>query len=290
MKIENVAVLGAGVMGSQIAQVLALKGCQVALQDLSDDCVQRGMAGIEKNLQRFFVAKGKLTEEEAREVMGHLRPCTTLEQAVPEVDMVIESVFEDLDLKKEIFSQLSQLCRPDTLLATNTSALSISDIASVVQGPERVIGMHFFNPVAVMKLVEIVMGARTSDATLALTQQVSQEIMGKQTVVVRDTPGFIVSRMVDVIINEAACMVAEGIASPEDIDKAIKLGLAHPMGPLELADYTGGIPIVVEGMTYMMEEFGDTKYRPCYLLKQMVRAGHLGRKSGRGFYDHTKDD
>jgi len=290
MKIENVAVLGAGVMGSQIAQVLALKGCQVTLQDLSEDYIQLGLSRIEKTLQRFFVAKGKLTEEQARETMGRLHPCTTLEQAVPEADLVIESVFEDLTLKKEIFTRLSQLCRSNTILATNTSALSISDIATVVKGPERVIGMHFFNPVAVMKLVEIVMGARTSDDTLAIAQQVSQEIMGKETVVVKDTPGFIVSRMVDVIINEGACMVAEGIASPADIDKAIKLGLAHPMGPLELADYTGGIPIVVEGMTYMMEEFGDTKYRPSYLLKQMVRAGHLGRKTGRGFYEYQQED
>jgi len=290
MKIEKVAVLGAGVMGSQIAQVLAFKGCQVALQDVSDEMVRKGLKGIEATLQRFFVQKGKLTEEQASEIMDRLRPCVSLEEAVPEVDLVIESVFEDMTLKKEIFTRLSQLCRADTILATNTSALSISDIASVVEGPERVIGMHFFNPVAVMKLVEIVTGVRTSDETLAVAQQVSQEIMGKQTVVVKDTPGFIVSRMVDVIINEAACMVAEGIASPEDIDKAIKLGLAHPMGPLELADYTGGIPIVVEGMTYMMEEFGDTKFRPCYLLKQMVRAGHLGRKTGRGFYDHSKKE
>ncbi len=290
MKIEKVAVLGAGVMGSQIAQVLAFKGCQVALQDVSDEMVRKGLKGIEATLQRFFVQKGKLTEEQASEIMDRLRPCVSLEEAVPEEDLVIESVFEDMTLKKEIFTRLSQLCRADTILATNTSALSISDIASVVEGPERVIGMHFFNPVAVMKLVEIVTGVRTSDETLAVAQQVSQEIMGKQTVVVKDTPGFIVSRMVDVIINEAACMVAEGIASPEDIDKAIKLGLAHPMGPLELADYTGGIPIVVEGMTYMMEEFGDTKFRPCYLLKQMVRAGHLGRKTGRGFYDHSKKE
>ncbi len=290
MKIDKVAVLGAGVMGAQIAQVLAFKGCQVALQDVTDEAVQRGLAGIEKTLQRFFVAKGKLTEEQAKEIMGRLRPCTTLEEAVPDTDLVIESVFEDMALKKDIFTRLGQLCRPDTILATNTSALSISDIASVVEGPERVIGMHFFNPVAVMKLVEIVTGARTSDETLEAAQMVSREIMGKETVVVKDTPGFIVSRMVDVIINEAACMVAEGIASPEDIDKAIKLGLAHPMGPLELADYTGGIPIVVEGMDYMMQEFGDTKYRPSYLLRKMVRAGHHGRKSGRGFYDHTRDD
>lgn len=290
MRIENVAVLGAGVMGSQIAQVLAFKGCTVALQDVSDECVQRGLASIEKTIQRFFVAKGKLTDEGAADIMGRLRPCTTLEEAVPEAGLVIESVFEDLNLKKDIFSRLSELCRPDAILATNTSALSISDIASVVEIPERVIGMHFFNPVAVMKLVEIVTGARTSDAALEAAQMVSREIMGKETVVVKDTPGFIVSRMVDVIINEAACMVAEGIASPEDIDKAIKLGLAHPMGPLELADYTGGIPIVVEGMDYMMEEFGDPKYRPSYLLRQMVRAGRLGRKSGRGFYDYSQDE
>ncbi len=287
MTIETVAVIGAGTMGAQIGQALALAGYEVRLNDIEARILEKAGAGIGDSLQRFFVAKGKLTEEQAREVRGRLSTSTDLAEAVEGTQLVIESIIENMNVKKRLFGRLSELCPAQTILASNTSALSISDLASAATHPERVVGAHFFNPVAVMQLVELVRGARTSDETLAAVKTLAEEQLGKQTVVVNDTPGFITSRMVDVIINEAACMVAEGIASPEDIDRACKLGLGHPMGPLELADYTNGIPIVVEGMDYLRAEFGDDKYRPCYLLRQMVRAGHTGRKAGRGFYDYS---
>jgi 3-hydroxybutyryl-CoA dehydrogenase len=287
MEVSRVAVVGAGVMGSQIAQVMAMAGLQVNLRDVDQALVDRALQGIAGNLQKFFVEKGKLTEEQASEVRRRLRGTVSLEEAVQHVDLVVESIPEKIDLKKALFGDLDRLTRPDAILATNTSALSITDIASATGRPHKVIGMHFFNPVAVMKLVEIVRGAHTDEDTVESIKSLSARL-GKETVVIKDTPGFITSRMVSVIINEAACMLAEGIASPEDIDKAIKLGLGHPMGPLELADYTNGVGIVWENMTYMMQEFGDPKYRPSYLLTQMVRSGRLGRKTGRGFYDYTK--
>lgn len=286
MVVNTIAVIGAGVMGSQIAQVAAQAGFEVWMREIEDDLVARALGSIEGSLERFYVRKGKMTADEAHAVTLRIKGTTDLAAAVRYADLVIESVPEDMDLKKKVFSELSALCRENTILATNTSALSITDIASAATLPERVIGMHFFNPVAVMKLVEVVRGAKTSDQTVAVVKEVAEERLDKETVVINDTPGFITSRMVDVIINEAACMLEEGVASAEDIDKAIKLGLGHPMGPLELADYTNGISITLEGMTYMMEEFGDPKYRPSYLLKKMVRAGYLGRKAGRGFYTY----
>ncbi|MFQ6014243.1 MAG: 3-hydroxyacyl-CoA dehydrogenase family protein [Anaerolineae bacterium] len=287
MEVKNIAVIGAGVMGSQIAQVAAQAGFEVRMRDISDELVQRALDGIRGSLKRFFVDKGKMTAEEAEEIMGHIQGTTDLAAAVKEADLAIESIPENMALKKEMFQDLSDLCRAETILASNTSALSITDIASASTRPERVIGMHFFNPVAVMKLVEIVRGAKTDEETVATVKEVAEKRLGKETVVINDSPGFITSRMVDVIINEAACMLEEGVASAEEIDKAIKLGLGHPMGPLELADFTNGVAIAMEGMTYLQQEFGDPKYRPSYLLKQMVRAGHLGRKVGRGFYEYS---
>lgn len=287
MQVNRVAVVGAGVMGSQIAQVMAMAGLTVSLRDVDQALLDRALKGISDNLSKFFVEKGKMTAEEAGQVMGRLRGYLSLEEAVGDVDLVVESIPEKMDLKKALFADLDRLTRPDTILASNTSALSITDISSATRRPHKVIGMHFFNPVAVMRLVEIVRGAQTDEDTVETIKALSARL-GKETVVIKDTPGFITSRMVSVIINEAACMLAEGIASAEDIDKAIKLGLGHPMGPLELADYTNGVGIVWENMTYMMQEFGDPKYRPSYLLTQMVRSGRLGRKTGRGFYDYTK--
>ncbi len=287
MQVNRVAVVGAGVMGSQIAQVMAMAGLTVSLRDVDQVLLDRALKGISDNLSKFFVEKGKMTAEEAVQVMGRLRGYLSLEEAVGDVDLVIESIPEKMDLKKVLFADLDRLTRPDTILASNTSALSITDISSATRRPHKVIGMHFFNPVAVMRLVEIVRGAQTDEDTVETIKALSARL-GKETVVIKDTPGFITSRMVSVIINEAACMLAEGIASAEDIDKAIKLGLGHPMGPLELADYTNGVGIVWENMTYMMQEFGDPKYRPSYLLTQMVRSGRLGRKTRRGFYDYTK--
>lgn len=289
MEVNRVAVVGAGVMGSQIAQVMAMAGLTVKLRDIEQSLVDRALQGIADNLQRFFVDKGKMTVEQASQVMERLQGTVPLEEAVRDVDLVVESIPENMGLKKSLFSELDRLTRPETILASNTSALSITDIASATTRPHKVIGMHFFNPVAVMKLVEIVQGARTDQDTVETIKALSARL-GKETVVIKDTPGFITSRMVSVIINEAACMLAEGIASAEEIDKAIRLGLGHPMGPLELADYTNGVGIVWENMTYMMQEFGDPKYRPSYLLTQMVRSGRLGRKTGKGFYDYSKGE
>ncbi|MBI2954071.1 MAG: 3-hydroxybutyryl-CoA dehydrogenase [Chloroflexi bacterium] len=285
---KQVCVLGAGTMGGQLTQAFATAGYEVAMYDVADAFVEKGFNTIKSGLQRFFVDKGKMTQEQADAIVGRIKPTTSLEDGARNADLTVEAIPEILDLKKQTFQRLSEICRPDTILASNTSSLSITEIAAVASNPSRVIGMHFFNPVAVMRLVEVVRGYSTSDETVQVIKGIAEERLGKETVIIKDSPGFITSRMVNVIINEAACMLQEGIASAEDIDKAIKLGLAHPMGPLELADYTSGLSIVRDGMKYMMDEFGDTKYRPSHLLVKLVRASRLGRKTGKGFYDPAK--
>jgi len=282
MDIKTIGVLGAGTMGSGIAQVAAEAGFDVIMRDIEDSFVQRGRQIIEKNLNRA-VDKGKKSKEEAEAVTGRISGTTDLE-AMAGVDLVIEAVIEDIELKKELYGELERICAPGVVLASNTSGLSISEMAAATRRPDQVIGMHFFNPAPVMKLVEVTRGAVTSDQSFELIMDLSRK-MGKDPIAVNEAPLFVVNRILVPMLNEAAYVLMEGVASAEDIDKGMKLGANHPMGPLALADLVGlDVLLLVQDTLY--KETGDSKYRACPLIRKMVRAGHLGRKSGRGFYSY----
>ncbi|MEW4328657.1 3-hydroxybutyryl-CoA dehydrogenase [Rossellomorea marisflavi] len=282
MSIQKVMVIGAGQMGSGIAQVCAQAGYDVTLNDLKGEFVEKGLSSIEKNLARA-VEKGRMSAEEKDQVTGRLSSSTDLHDAKG-VDLVIEAAVENMDIKKTIFAQLDEIAPEHTILATNTSSLPITEIAAATNRPQQVIGMHFMNPVPVMKLVEIIRGLATTDEVYAAIEGMTNKLH-KTPVEVEDFPGFVANRILMPMINEAVYTLYEGVASKEDIDSVMKLGMNHPMGPLTLADFIG-LDTCLYIMETLHEGFGDDKYRPCPLLRKYVKAGWLGRKTGRGFYEY----
>ncbi|WP_243387244.1 3-hydroxybutyryl-CoA dehydrogenase [Bacillus kexueae] len=282
MKVEKVMVIGAGQMGSGIAQVCAQAGYEVLMNDLKDEFVQRGLAVITKNLSRQ-VEKGRLTEGEKSEILSRLKPSTNLADA-SDVDLCIEAAVENMAIKTDIFKQLDEITKDHVILASNTSSLPITEIAAATKRPEKVIGMHFMNPVPVMKLVEIIRGLATTDETYSVIEDMTKKL-NKVPVEVNDFPGFVSNRVLMPMINEAIYTVYEGVATPEAVDEVMKLGMNHPMGPLTLADFIG-LDTCLYIMEILHEGFGDDKYRPCPLLRKYVKAGWLGRKTGKGFYTY----
>ncbi len=293
MKLESVkrtAVIGAGAMGSQIAQLLSLVGgYPVTITDVKDEFVQNGIQFISDGLKRHFVDKGKMSQAQMDEVVGRIRGTTNLPQAVKDADFVIEAVFENLDVKKNVFRQLDENAPPDAVLVSNTSGLNITEMAIATKRPDKVVGMHFFNPVAVMKLVEVVKGPLTSPETIELAVAMTKKL-GKEPVVCKDfSYGFLANRAYIAMMTEAVQMVWERVASPEEIDKALKLGYNLPMGPLELGDYTGAWALTVSSEQDRMRELGPEKGHVHPLIRMMVRAGYTGGRGKKGIYDFYKE-
>jgi 3-hydroxybutyryl-CoA dehydrogenase len=282
MKIKKVMVIGAGQMGSGIAQVHAMAGIEVILHDVKKEAVERGFKAILKNLSRQ-VEKERITEIDKAMIINRIDRSTDLESA-SDVDLVIEAAVENMEVKSSLFSELDTIARADAILATNTSSLPITEIAAATARPEQVIGMHFMNPVPVMKLVEVIRGLATTDKVYETVEALARKL-GKTPVEVNDFPGFVSNRILMPMINEAIFSVYEGVAAPEAVDEVMKLGMNHPMGPLTLADFIG-LDTCLYIMETLHEGFGDDKYRPCPLLRKYVKAGWLGKKTGRGFYQY----
>ncbi len=281
---KKIGVLGTGTMGAGIIQVCAQKGYEVVMRARRESSVEKGLATVKKNLDKM-VAKEKITQAEADEIFGRVHGSTDI-NIIADADLVIEAATEDMEAKKALFAELNTICKPETIIATNTSSLSITEIAVASGRADKVIGMHFFNPVPAMKLVEIICGLTTSEETKATILELTN-ILGKTPVEVAEAPGFVVNRILIPMINEGIGIYADGVASVEGIDTAMKLGANHPMGPLELGDLIG-LDVCLAIMDVLYNEFGDSKYRAHTLLRKMVRAGKLGRKTGEGFYDYKK--
>ncbi|MDO5288820.1 MAG: 3-hydroxybutyryl-CoA dehydrogenase [Pseudomonadota bacterium] len=284
MNISTVGIVGAGTMGNGIAQACAVKGIQVVMVDIAQAAVDKGLATIGKSLDRL-IAKDKMTEADKTAALGRIKGSTSYDD-LKSAQLVIEAATENHELKNKILKQLDGLLAPEVIIATNTSSISITQLAAVTSRPDKFVGMHFFNPVPMMALVEIIRGLQTSDATHDAVKALA-EALGKSPITVKNAPGFVVNRILVPMINEAFFVLAEGLATPEDIDAGMKLGCNHPIGPLALADMIG-LDVCLAVMEVYLNEFGDSKYRPCPLLREYVAAGHLGRKTGRGVYDYAK--
>ena len=284
MKIERVCIIGAGTMGSGIAQLVATHGYTVNLVDLSEDILKNAKNSIEKNLERHYVARDKITKEGANKILDSIHIMIDKVEAIKDVDIVIEAVFEDMDLKTKLIAELDSLCDQKVILASNTSSLSISDMASQSKLQDRIVGIHFFNPAPVMKLIELIKGKNTSDETLQIAKEFSKKL-DKRVVIVKDSPGFVTSRLIYTMCNEAIQMKEEGLASTEDIDAACKMAFNFPMGPLELSDLVG-LDVYQHIGKYLAKEFGE-KYNPSSLIDEMVERNSLGRKTNKGFYEYN---
>jgi len=281
---KNIAVIGAGTMGNGIAHVFAMNGYAITLIDINEAVLEKAVATIDKNLARM-VKKERISAQDQSDTMARITTATSMDEGLKEADLVVEAATENTDLKLKIFAEMDALSKPEAILATNTSSISITKIAAVTQRPDKVIGMHFMNPVPVMKLVEVIRGYATSDATTQKVMELSKNLK-KVPVEVNDYPGFVANRILMPMINEAIYTLFEGVAGVEEIDTVMKLGMAHPMGPLHLADFIG-LDVCLAIMRVLHDGMGNPKYAPCPLLVNMVAAGKLGAKSGEGFYTHT---
>jgi 3-hydroxybutyryl-CoA dehydrogenase len=283
--IKNIGVVGAGIMGHGIAIVAARSGYKVNLVDINEDYLKEAVSKIDRFLDKS-IEKGKMTDGDKKKVLASIKTTTRYEDVYHD-DLVIEAITEDVKKKKDLFRLLDKNCKEETILASNTSTIPITDLASVTNRPDRFIGMHFMNPVPMINLVEVVKGLKTSEETIDKIREVSVK-MGKTPIVVNDSPGFVSTRLIFMLINEAIFCVQEGVASVESVDNIMKLGMNHPMGPLEIADLVG-LDTALNILSVLYEGYNDPKYRPCLLLKKMVQAGYLGRKTGRGFYEYKKE-